>query len=51
MDILFAGLTILFVGLKLTDKIKWSWWAVTAPIWGPLAALFVVGFLIGFAGA
>jgi len=29
---LFAiGLTILFIGLKLTDQIDWSWWLVLAP--------------------
>jgi len=30
----FTGLlTILFVGLKLTDYIDWSWWWVLSPIW------------------
>jgi len=27
------GLALLFIGLKLTDNIDWSWWWVTAPIW------------------
>lgn len=27
-------LGILFVGLKLTGFIDWSWWWVTAPFWG-----------------
>ena len=26
-------LTVLFVGLKLTDHIDWSWWWVLSPIW------------------
>ncbi len=30
----FAGLlTILFIGLKLTGHIDWSWWWVLSPIW------------------
>lgn len=26
-------LTVLFVGLKLTGYIAWSWWWVLSPIW------------------
>ena len=33
-------LGLLFVGLKLTGYITWSWWWVTLPFWGPFA-LFV----------
>ena len=30
----FVGLlTILFIGLKLTGYITWSWWWVLSPIW------------------
>lgn len=30
----FVGLlTILFIGLKLTGYIAWSWWWVLSPIW------------------
>jgi len=30
----FSGLlTILFIGLKLTGYINWSWWWVLAPLW------------------
>ena len=35
-------LTILFVGLKLTNHITWSWWWVLSP------TLFQVGLAIGF---
>lgn len=28
---------VVFVTLKLISAISWSWWAVTAPIWGVLA--------------
>lgn len=38
-------LGVLFVGLKLTGYITWSWWWVLAPFWLPLAVVF--GFLLG----
>jgi hypothetical protein len=42
----FTGLlTVLFVGLKLTGHITWSWWWVLSPIWISLSLLFFV-FLI-----
>lgn len=31
--------------LKLLDKISWSWWWVTAPLWGPIV-LVVLGFIL-----
>jgi hypothetical protein len=37
-------LTILFVGLKLTDHIDWSWWWVLSP------TIFQVGMLVFFLG-
>ena len=46
MQIGFMGLlTILFIGLKLTDNIDWSWWLVFSPIWGSfvLALLLLIG--------
>lgn len=40
----FAGLlTILFIGLKLTNYIDWSWWWVLSPLWLPLAV--ILGFV------
>ncbi len=30
-------LGVVFVTLKLTGYIDWSWWWVTAPLWGGLA--------------
>lgn len=36
---LFGLLFVLFVGLKITDNIDWSWWWVTAPLWGPVTIL------------
>ncbi|QDU82646.1 hypothetical protein Pla110_44070 [Polystyrenella longa] len=33
----FGLLGVVFVTLKLCDVIDWSWWWVTAPLWGPFA--------------
>jgi hypothetical protein len=35
-----AGLTLLFIALKLTGQIDWSWAWVLAPMWFPI--FFVV---------
>ena len=38
----FCGLlTILFVALKLTGYIDWSWWWVTSPLWIGFAVVMV----------
>lgn len=39
----FGMLAILFIGLKLTGYIDWSWWWVMAPLWAPFAV--VLGLL------
>lgn len=40
-------LFIVFLVLKLTHTINWSWWWVTAPIWmGAGLWIFVVGLLL-----
>lgn len=42
----FGGLlTIVFIVLKLTKVIDWSWWWVTCPLWIPVA-IFVVLVII-----
>ena len=42
----FVGLlTILFIGLKLTHYIDWSWWWVLSPLW--ISALLVIVILLG----
>jgi hypothetical protein len=41
-------LFVLFVGLKLTDQIAWSWWWVAAPIWIPFAVSFLFSFVAAF---
>ena len=35
-------LFIVFLVLKLTGTIAWSWWWVTAPLWIPFAITFAV---------
>ena len=43
----FGLLAIVFIVLKLTGVIDWSWWWVTAPLWLPLPVVLicVFGFL------
>lgn len=41
----FTGLlTIVFITLKLLNKIEWSWWWIISPIW--IFALFIIGLFI-----
>lgn len=35
-------LFLLFVGLKLTGHVDWSWWWVTAPLWMPIGVVILV---------
>ena len=47
---LFGLLGILFVGLKLTGHIAWSWWWVLLPFyfWLPLFGIVGIVMLIGY---
>ena len=51
----FCGLlTILFIGLKLTHYIDWSWWWVLSPLWIPAAftlSIFLLCFSFVVVGA
>lgn len=39
----FCGLlTVLFIGLKLTGYIAWSWWWVLSPLWIPVALVLAI---------
>lgn len=38
-------LGVLFVGLKLTHYIDWSWWWVLAPFWGGAALVLAICLL------
>jgi hypothetical protein len=44
----FTGLlTILFVGLKLTGYINWSWWWVLSPLWiSALVGLSIIAIVL-----
>ena len=42
-------LFLLFLGLKLGgvgEVANWSWWWVTAPLWGPVAVTVGVGLIL-----
>lgn len=45
MNKFLAALTLLFIGLKLTNHIDWSWLWVLAPLWGPVAFFSLLTFL------
>lgn len=41
----FCGcLALLFIALKLTGHIAWSWWWVLSPLWIPVGA--IVSFML-----
>ena len=40
-------LFIVFLVLKLTGTIDWSWWWVTSPLWIPFAAAMVILGIVG----
>lgn len=42
----FLGLLqIVFIVLKLIDKIDWSWWWVLAPLWIPFVVVFAIAII------
>jgi hypothetical protein len=40
-------LFIVFLVLKLTGTIDWSWWWVTSPLWIPFVAAAVILGIVG----
>lgn len=42
----FGLLAIVFITLKLTGYIAWSWWWVLAPLWAPLAVVLAIFAII-----
>jgi len=40
-------LFIVFLVLKLTGTIDWSWWWVTSPLWIPFAAAAAILGMVG----
>ena len=43
---LATALFLVFLTLKLTNQIDWSWWWVTSPLWIPVALLVLVAVLV-----
>ena len=43
---IFGAMFLIFLTLKLTHFIDWSWWWVTAPLWG---SVILVGLIIALA--
>lgn len=41
-------LGVVFIVLKLCGVIDWSWWWVTAPIWGEIGVALVIAVIMGF---
>ena len=51
INIEFSGLlttllTVLFIGLKLTNHIDWSWWWVLSPLWIPIILILVIVIIV-----
>lgn len=40
-------LFLIFLILKLTNTVDWSWWWITSPIWLPIAFGMFILILIG----
>jgi len=45
-DLFIVLLTVLFIGLKLTGHVDWSWWWVLSPLWIGVALIFSI-FILG----
>lgn len=46
----FGALGLVFIVLKLTEYIAWSWWLVLAPIYVPFVILIGLFFILALAG-
>lgn len=43
----FGGLLfIVFLILKLTQTIDWSWWWITAPLWIPIGLTLLISLIL-----
>lgn len=42
---------IVFVILKLTDTVAWSWWWIASPLWISFGLWLLALFTVGFIGA
>lgn len=41
-----SALGIVFIVLKLTGHIDWSWWYVTLPFWGGIVLFLIIGGIV-----
>jgi len=41
-------LFLLFIGLKLSGQISWSWWLVASPVWVPVVIAVPLTILVLF---
>ena len=41
-------LALVFITLKLTGTINWSWWWVLSPIWVPVAFIVLLAIVYAF---
>jgi predicted tellurium resistance membrane protein TerC len=41
-------LVLVFITLKLTGTINWSWWWVLSPIWVPVAFIVLLAIIYAF---
>ena len=44
----FGLLGIVFIVLKLTGYINWSWWIVLSPIWGSILVGLLIFLVVSF---
>lgn len=42
-----SAFSLVFTVFKLSEQITWSWWGITAPLWGPLALVCAIFAVIG----
>lgn len=47
MKLGFTGvLFLILLTLKLIGYITWSWWWITAPLWGPSVIIIVLVYIV-----
>ena len=47
---IFGTLFVIFLILKLTKVIDWSWWWITAPLWGGILLwiILIMAYILFF---
>lgn len=45
-SMLGTPLFLIFLVLKLTNTIDWSWWWITAPLWIPFCLVMIVFVIV-----